>query len=102
MLRHEAPTIRARRGMPGMKWALVLAAGLLASGCSTDFFTQKPPPPVKPVIDHKAASAEALADDFALLDKLIGAPADQQMQLVERRRRTSRRPPPRARSCAWH
>jgi hypothetical protein len=62
--------------------ALAVSAGLLVSGCSSDFFTQKPPPPPKPVIDHKAASSEALADDFAVLDKLIGAPAEQQMQIV--------------------
>jgi hypothetical protein len=62
--------------------ALALAAALLAAGCSTDFFTQRPPPPPKPVVDHKAASAEALADDFALLDKLVAAPVDQQMQMV--------------------
>jgi hypothetical protein len=59
-----------------------LWAALLLTGCSTDFFTQKPPPPSPPVIDHKAASSEALADDFALLDKLIAAPPEQQMQIV--------------------
>jgi len=62
--------------------ALALSAALLASGCATDFFSQKPPPPPKPVIDHKAISAEALADDFAILDKLIAASPEQQMQIV--------------------
>ncbi len=62
--------------------AAALAAALLASACSTDFFTQKPSPPMTPVIDHKAASSQALADDFAVLDKLLAAPADQQMELV--------------------
>jgi hypothetical protein len=80
-MRREPPTLRARRDTPGMRATLVLAAALLAGGCSTDFF-QKPPPPVTPVVDREAASAEALVDDFALLDKLIGAPADQQMQMV--------------------
>ena len=61
---------------------LALSAALLAGGCASDFFTQAPPQPPKPVIDHKAASAEALADDFAVLDKLIDAPPEQQMQMV--------------------
>ncbi|MGH8170413.1 MAG: hypothetical protein ACRET5_06530 [Steroidobacteraceae bacterium] len=61
--------------------ALVLSA-LLTAGCTTDFFTQKPPAAPKPVIDHKALSSEALADDFAVLDKLIAAPPAQQMQIV--------------------
>jgi hypothetical protein len=62
--------------------ALALSAGLLVSGCASDFFAQKPPPPPKPVIDHKAVSSEALADDFAVLDKLIQAAPQQQMQIV--------------------
>jgi hypothetical protein len=62
--------------------ALALMATLLVSGCTDGLFTQKPPPPPKPVIDHKAASSEALADDFAVLDRLIEAPAQQQMQIV--------------------
>ncbi|HEX8755939.1 MAG TPA: hypothetical protein VF745_06350 [Steroidobacteraceae bacterium] len=65
-----------------MALALILPAALLTGGCSTDFFAQKPPPPPKPVIDHKAVSSEALAEDFALLDKLIAAGPDQQMQMV--------------------
>jgi len=62
--------------------ALALSAALLAGGCSTDFFTQKPPPLPKPVIDHRAIAAEALADDFAVLDKLIASSPEQQMQIV--------------------
>jgi hypothetical protein len=62
--------------------ALAVSAALLLGGCTSDFFTQRPPPPAKPVIDHKAASSEALADDFALLDKLIAADPEEQMQLV--------------------
>jgi hypothetical protein len=62
--------------------ALAVSAALLVSGCASDFFTQRPPPPPKPVIDHKAASSEALADDFVLLDKLIAAPPELQMQIV--------------------
>jgi len=87
-MRRDTQTIRARRRIPGMWGALVvparlvLSAALLVGGCSTDFFTQKPPPPPPPVIDHKAASAEALADDFAVLDKLLAAPLEQQMQIV--------------------
>jgi hypothetical protein len=61
---------------------LIWLATLLVSGCTTDFFTQKPPPPPAPVIDHKAVSAEALADDVAVIYKLVAAPPDQQMQLV--------------------
>ena len=90
---HNSLKIRARRGTPGigaalafpsarlLTSALALSAALLTGGCANDFF-QKPPPPPKPLIDHKAASSEALADDFALLDKLIAAPPDQQMQMV--------------------
>lgn len=82
-MRRNRPAIQARGSMPGIAVALPLAlAMLLTSGCASDFFTQKPPPPPKPVIDHKAASSEALADDFALLDKLVAAPPDQQMQMV--------------------
>ena len=62
--------------------ALAVMAALLVSGCTDGLFAQKPPPPPKPVIDHKAASSEALADDFAVLDRLIEAPAQQQMQIV--------------------
>lgn len=62
--------------------ALAVAATLLVSGCANNLFAQKPPAPPKPVIDHKAASSEALADDFAVLDKLIEAPPQQQMQIV--------------------
>ena len=62
--------------------ALAFSAALLMSGCTSDFFTQKPPPPPKPVIDHRAASSEALADDFAVLDRLIVAAPTQQMQIV--------------------
>jgi hypothetical protein len=62
--------------------ALAVAATLLVSGCANSLFAQKPPVPPKPVIDHKSASSEALADDFAVLDKLIEAPPQQQMQIV--------------------
>lgn len=62
--------------------AAALLAALLTGGCATDFFTQRPPPPPKPVIDRQAVISEALADDFALLDKLISAPPEQQMQIV--------------------
>jgi hypothetical protein len=61
--------------------ALALSA-LLASGCQTDLFAQKPPQAPKPVINHKAASSEALADDFAVLAKLMMAPPNQQLQIV--------------------
>lgn len=83
-MRHDSPMIPARRRTPGLGAALALALGaaLLSSGCATGLFAPKPPPPVKPVINHKAASSEALADDFALLEKLVSAPADQQMQMV--------------------
>lgn len=90
-MRHSVPggparprrrSIAAARVLLAARAALVLSAALLASACSTDFFTQKPSPPAAPVINHKAASAEALADDFALLDTLLDAPPDQQMQIV--------------------
>ena len=91
MLRDRLVT-RARRRMPGARVAsawpaavvapVALSAALLLGGCSTDFFTQRPEPPVRPFIDHKAASSAALADDFAILDKLVGAAPEQQMQIV--------------------
>jgi hypothetical protein len=62
--------------------ALAALSALLVSGCASDLFAQKPLPPPKPVIDHKALSAEVLADDFAVLDKLITASPQQQMQIV--------------------
>jgi hypothetical protein len=72
---------RLARALPA-SLALVLILPAALAGCASDFFTQKPPPPPRPVIDHKAVSSEALAEDFALLDKLIGSPPDQQMQMV--------------------
>jgi len=62
--------------------AAALAAALLASGCVSSLFNPPPPPPAKPVIDRKAASAEALADDLDLLEKLIAAPPQQQMEMI--------------------
>lgn len=90
---HDTLTGRGQRRLSGagrlarlfpasVALALILPTALLTSGCSTDFFAQKPPPPPKAVIDHKAVSSEALAEDFALLDKLIAAGPDQQMQMV--------------------
>lgn len=76
----EAVTLRARCGLPGA--GLALSAVLLLSGCASSLFAQRPQAPAKPVIDHKAASAEALADDLAVLDKLISAEPDQQMQIL--------------------
>jgi hypothetical protein len=61
---------------------LPVAAALLASGCASGFFAQQPAPAPKPVINHKAASSEALADDFAVMEKLITAPPQLQMQIV--------------------
>jgi hypothetical protein len=87
MQRSRAGT-RAWRQHLGIEGARLLSAGLvlwaalLASACSTDFFTQKPVPPPPPIIDHKAASSEVLADDFAILEKLLVSPPEQQMQIV--------------------
>ena len=84
----RSSAVHARRGKPDTAGAfsrpaaLLWLAALLASGCTTDFFTQKPAPPPAPVIDHKAVSAEVLADDFAVIYKLVVAPPDQQMQIV--------------------
>jgi len=85
----EALTARVRRPTPGIGSArtavvlpLTLAAALLLGGCSTDFFTQAPKAPEKPIINHRIATSEALAEDFAVLDKLIAAPPPQQMQIV--------------------
>ena len=87
-MRRSGSEIRARRPYPGIEAARVLGAllalwaALLASACSTDFFAQKPLPPPKPIIDHKAASSEVLADDFTVLEKLLVSPPEQQMQIV--------------------
>ena len=62
--------------------ALALTAGLLASGCTTGLLAPLPTPPVKPVIHRQAASSEALAEDFAALQKLLTAAPQQQMQMV--------------------
>jgi hypothetical protein len=87
MPRSRRAILRASRGAGRIAGAFTRPAALaflalLASGCATDFFTQKPPPPPAPVIDHRAASAEALADDFEVIYKLVAAPPDQQMQIV--------------------
>jgi hypothetical protein len=71
----EAPAVRV------LRTAAALAALLLASGCA-DFMSPPPPPPAKPVIDRQAASSHALAEDFAALEQLVTAPAQQQMQMV--------------------
>lgn len=72
--------MRTRRRLPGL--GLTLAAVLLVSGCADGFFARQPPAPSRPVIDHKAAAAEALADDLAVFDKLISAEPSQQMQIL--------------------
>ncbi len=59
-----------------------LAAALLASGCASGLFTQPSPPPPKPVINRQAASSEALAEDFAVMQKLLAAQPPQQLQIV--------------------
>ena len=61
--------------------ALALSA-LLASGCADLFPPQPTAPAPKPVIDRKAASSQALADDFAVLGKLITAAPEQQMAIT--------------------
>lgn len=87
-MRRSGPETPARRRNAGTGAAralaavLVLGAALLASGCSTDFFAQKPVSIPKPVIDHKAASSQVLADDFTVLEKLLASPPEQQMQIV--------------------
>ncbi len=61
--------------------ALTLWAAALLSACSTGFLAPPPPAP-RPVINHKATSSEALAEDFAVLEKLLAAPPQEQMQIV--------------------
>lgn len=62
--------------------ALALAVGMLASGCTTGLLAPQPAPPPTLVIHRRAASSEALAEDFAALQKLISAPPEQQMEMV--------------------
>ncbi|HET9106388.1 MAG TPA: hypothetical protein VFN79_04285 [Steroidobacteraceae bacterium] len=62
--------------------ALALAVGMLASGCTTGLLAPRPAPPPRLVIHRRAASSEALAEDFAALQKLISAPPEQQMEMV--------------------
>jgi len=68
----------------GLIWlaALALSAALLASGCANLFPPKPAPPAPKPVIDRKAASSQALADDFQVLDKLMAASPQQQMAIT--------------------
>ena len=65
-----------------LKAALALAAGLLASGCTTGLLAPLPAAPPKPVINRQAASSEALAEDFAALQNLLTAAPQQQMEMV--------------------
>jgi hypothetical protein len=62
--------------------AAALTAALLTGGCANLFPPKHAPPAAKPVIDRKAASSEALADDFAVLDKLIAAAPDEQVKIT--------------------
>jgi len=62
--------------------ALALSAALLASGCASLFPPKPAAPAPKPVIDRKAASSQALADDFEVLNKLMTAPPEQQMAIT--------------------
>lgn len=62
--------------------ALALAVGMLASGCTTGLLAPQPAAPRTLVIHRRAASSEALAEDFAALQKLISAPPEQQMEMV--------------------
>ena len=59
-----------------------LAAALLAGGCTTDYLRPPPPPASRPVIDHRAASSEALAADFARLEQLLAASPQRQLEIV--------------------
>jgi superfamily I DNA/RNA helicase len=73
---------RESRGVRGLRPAAILAAVLLLGGCATGFLAPPPAPAPTPPIDHKAASAEALADELAVIAKLLAAPPQQQMQIV--------------------
>lgn len=61
---------------------LALAVAMLASGCTTGLLAPQTAPPPTLVIHRQAASSEALAEDFAALQKLIAAPPEQQMEMV--------------------
>jgi hypothetical protein len=61
-------------------WAGALAAALVLGGCADLMPT--PTTAAPPTIDHKAASSQALADDFALLGQLMTAPPEQQMEIT--------------------
>jgi hypothetical protein len=56
------------------------SAALLLGGCAN--FLPKPATSTPPAIDHKAASSQALADDFALLGKLMSSSPEQQMEIT--------------------
>ena len=60
--------------------AAALTAALLLGGCAD--FLQQPTTSAPPAIDHKAASSEALGDDFALIGKLMTASPEQQMEIT--------------------
>ncbi|MGH8288881.1 MAG: hypothetical protein ACREV7_07605 [Steroidobacteraceae bacterium] len=76
------PAALARPALLVWPAALALSATLLASGCASLFPPQPAPPAPKPVIDRKAASSHALANDFAVLDNLMMAAPDQQMAIT--------------------
>jgi hypothetical protein len=59
-----------------------ILAALLASGCASLFPPRPAAPAAAPVIDRKAASSQALADDFAVIDNLITAAPEQQMEIT--------------------
>ena len=78
--RHMRP--RLMRPRPLLPAAVALGAVLLAGGCADLFPPKAAPPTPQPLIDRKAASSQALADDFAVLDKLILAAPEQQMEIT--------------------
>ncbi len=73
---------RSTRATPALAAALATLAALLAGGCASGLFARQPLPPPKPIIDHKAASSEALADDFAAMGKLMAAAPQEQLEIV--------------------
>jgi hypothetical protein len=80
-MRPEPARRTGKRSLIGA--ALAAGATLLAAGCTTGLFARKPTPQPAPVINRSAASSEALAQDFALLHKLLAADPVSQQEIVD-------------------
>lgn len=78
------PELARTAGIRALLAAALASGAALLAGCTTGLFAPKPPPKPIPVINRSAVSSQALADDFALLDKLMSADPVGQQEIVDR------------------